>query len=183
MYRRSIEVRPSRAAYNNLANLEYIQGDYDEAAKMFLQALAIDDAGYVTWANLGNAYYWAPGLRDRAREAYEKALALAEEQRKVNPRNANLIVDIAAYHAMLGNREEATNCLEEALALDSDDLFVIYGAAHAYEQLGERDKAVQLVEKAVERGYPLGEIARDPFMQKLKEDERFQQLFNDQQED
>jgi Tfp pilus assembly protein PilF len=91
-------------------------------------------------------------------------------------------MNIASYHVMLGDDGAARERLKQAVAIDSDDLFVIYGAAHAYEQLGERDKALQWMEKALDMGYPVGEITRDPFMQKLNEDERFLRLLENRDE-
>jgi serine/threonine protein kinase/tetratricopeptide (TPR) repeat protein len=179
MFRRAIDIKPSRAAYNNLASVEYILGHYAEAAKMYLEALAIDNGRYGTWANLANSYYWAAGERDKADGAYRRAREIAEGQLKVNPRDANVLVDLASYNVMLGDDQAARARLEEALAIDSDDLFVEYAAAHTYEQLGERDKALEWIGKALAKGYPVGEITRDPFMQKLKEDERFEQLLAD----
>ena len=72
--------------------------------------------------------------------------------------------------------QAARQRIEDALAIDSEGLLIIYGAAHAYEQLGERDKALHWTEIALDRGYPTGEIERDPFMQALKKDEKFQAL-------
>jgi serine/threonine-protein kinase len=35
---------------------------------------------YLVWANLGDAYRWAPGRRTKATEAYRHAIQLMDQQ-------------------------------------------------------------------------------------------------------
>ena len=56
------------------------------------------------------------------------------------------------------------------------------GHAWCLDQAGEREKALKWIETSIGRGYPVGEITRDPFMQKLKEDERFAQFLEGRDE-
>ena len=71
---------------------------------MFEEATKLDAQNYEIWGNLGDAYYWAPGRREQAAEAYRKALQFGEEERKVNPRDAHMLSYLAEYHAMLGRK-------------------------------------------------------------------------------
>ncbi len=175
-FKRALEIKPFRPAYNNLATIAYIKGNYDEAVRTYLEALAMDNTDYTTWANLGNSYYWSTGERPKAMDAYRHALELAEEKRKVNPRDVKTLVKMASYYAILGEPAAARSRLEEAIAIAPDDLTIIYYASHTYEQLGDRDKAMDWMAKALDKGYPVGEVEQDPFMQSLKTDERFIRL-------
>jgi serine/threonine-protein kinase len=145
MFRRSIEVEPNRSACSNLGIIEYINGDYAEAAKRFKQALELDEARYTTWANLGNAYYWMPEQRDEAYASYRRAAELAEAQREVNPRNAELLASLASYYAILEEDAKALILLEQAQAIAGDEIDVVYFSGHTYEQLGDRSKALKWI--------------------------------------
>ena len=73
------------------------------------------------WRNLGAALYWAPGERDKAAAAYEKAVTLGESERKVNPRQAPLLAALADSYSMLGRRAEAIAAASAAERLGSAD--------------------------------------------------------------
>ena len=53
---------------------------------------------------------------------------------------------------------------------------MLYFAGHANEQLGRRDRAFDLIGKAIDEGYDLAEIEKDPWLAKLREDPRFDEL-------
>ena len=176
MFMRSIEIEPTYRTYTNLGVLEYIQGRYAESAAMLEKALDLNDKSYVTWANLANAYYWMPGKRDEAYNAYRRAAGMAEELRQINPRDAALLASLAGYYVILGEKDRALSILEQALTIAPNDWWVLYNHGHAYEQLGEREKALDWIDKALKAGYPRKEIERDPWLADLRADERFQQL-------
>jgi tetratricopeptide (TPR) repeat protein len=182
MFRKAIDIKPMSAAFSNLASIEYIQGDYAGSARTYLKALAIDNGKYSTWANLGNAYYWSPGERDKAAEAYRRARELAEQQRNVNPRDASVLAALASYDVMLGDKAAARTHIQQALAIAPSDLYIDYWAAHTYEQLGERDKALDWMGKAIDAGYAVAEIERDPFMEEIRKDSRYRQLVEKQKD-
>jgi tetratricopeptide (TPR) repeat protein len=83
---------------------------------------------------------------------------------------------LAGYYVILGEKERALSILEQALTIAPNDWWVLYNHGHAYEQLGEREKALDWIDKALKAGYPRKEIERDPWLADLRADERFQQL-------
>ena len=101
---RSLAIRKTGNATSNLAMAYFQTKRYGDAAHMFEQATTLDTQNYEIWGNLGDAYYWAPGMRERAPGAYRRALELGEELRKVNPRDAHMLSYLAGYHAMLGEK-------------------------------------------------------------------------------
>ncbi|MEJ2721996.1 MAG: tetratricopeptide repeat protein, partial [bacterium] len=177
MFERSIEAMPNYRAYNNLGNLDYGDGRYADAAAMYEKALELSDKSYITWANLANAYYWLPDRRGEAYNIYGRAAEMAEEQRRINPRNPRLLTSLAGYYAMIGEREKAVTLTEQALELAPDNSRIAYYAGFTYEQLGDRDKAVEWIGKALTLGYPLEEVERDPWLVDLRADKRFQDVF------
>ena len=81
-------------------------------------------------------------------------------------------------NAMLGKREEALLQVKKALDCggENPDVQMLAVAGATCEELGERKRAIELVVKALKRGYPLVFIERDPDMKDLYEDPRFQEI-------
>ena len=77
---------------------------------------------------------------------------------------------------MIEKNEKAVSYLDRALQISADKPFVLYYAGYVYEQLGQRDKALEFIGRALALGYPLQEIERDPWLTDLRADERFNQL-------
>ncbi len=178
---RSLTIRKTGSATSNLATAYFQSKRYADAARMFEQATTLDTRNYEIWGNLADAYYWAPGMRERAAGAYRKALELGEEQRKVNPRDAHMLSYLAEYHAMLGEKDRARSRISEAEALAPRDPEVLYYAAIVYVQAGDQKKSLEKLERAVAAGYPAAVVRDTPNFALLENDPRFRALISSQQ--
>ena len=107
---RSIAIRPARDAYNNLAVALFHLHRFQDSVRNFKEALKLDASDYQTWGNLGDSYYYGGDTADAA-DAYRKAISMAEQRLKVNPRDPGILGDLASYHSMLGHREQALSYL------------------------------------------------------------------------
>lgn len=173
---RSLAIRRTGPATSNLATAYFQLARYADAARWYEEAARLDPESFELWGNLGDAYYWAPGLRERAPAAYRKAVALAEKDRKVNPRDADTLGYLAGYYAMLGEPRQARGLITEALRLAPRKGEVLYSAALVYAQLGELPRAVSALEHAVAAGYPAATIRDTPNFQALNDNSRFTAL-------
>jgi serine/threonine-protein kinase len=173
MFRRSLDAEPNYRAFSNLGALDYMQGNYVESARMCEKAVEMNDRSYMSWVNLGNAYYWSPGKRPEAMKAYESATGLAEAQRKLTPDDPSLIASLAGYYAILGRKELSQSLIGRALSLAPTNKTVLYFVGHAQEQLGERDRAIESIGLALANGYSSADVAQDPFMHELRRDPRY----------
>ncbi len=173
---RSLQIRKTGDGTSNLATAYFQLKRYADAARLLEEATALDARNYEIWGNLGDAYYWAPGMRDRAGGAYRKALELGEEQRKVNPRDAHMLSYLAGYHAMLGEKQPADALIGEAERLTPRDPEVLYYAALVAMQKGDRNKALEKLERAVAAGYPAASVRDTPNFGVLVEDPRYKVL-------
>jgi serine/threonine-protein kinase len=173
---RSIELRPNASALGNLGALQFSQGRYAAAARTLEQAVALPTRDYRVWRNLAAARYWAPGERDRVTEACRMATELGTEERKIDPRNPRLLVDLADCAAMMGERGAARGLLDEALALEGRDATVARLAGGAYEQVGDRAAALRWLGEALRGGYPRDQIEKDPWLEALRADPRYGKL-------
>ncbi len=176
MFRHSFALRKSYSVASNLGTLNYIQGHYAEAARMYEEALKINDHDYVIWGNLGAARYWAPGQRNRAVAAFREAIRRARKQLEVNPRDAEVVAQLAGYYSMTGDDGKSLALVEKSLSLAPDDAAVMYQAGTTYEQLGQRVKAIHWIHAAIDNGYSRSEIEHQPELKNLLADRRFKTL-------
>ncbi len=173
---RSIAIRPTVAAYSNLATALYYRKEFPEAAKTYEQALGFNDREYIAWGNLGDARSWVPGEQSRAREAYVRAISLAQGDLKVNPRDARTLGYLAWYQAATGDKAAALATARRALALAPHDSELLFNVALVYNQLGDSGQALDWLEKARAAGYSLTILRDTPNFDPLRSNPRFQRL-------
>ena len=174
--RRSVEIRPTAVALTNLgATLFYLER-FAEAARVFGDAVALDEHNSTAWLNLGRArHHDAPGSAP-ARAALERAVELAEAERSVNPRDAAVLAALADANSMLGQGRRARDYAERALELAPGEPDVRALAGSVFEALGDRERALTELGAALAAGYPRWEIERDPDLAGLRADPRYTQL-------
>ena len=106
--------------------------------------------------------------------AYEKAIVLAEEARRVNPRNATLLGELADAYSMVGRRGDARSAAAAVERLGAPEAAVLlHMVALAYEQIGERGRALEWLAKALQTGYSREAVERSPSLVELRKDARF----------
>jgi serine/threonine-protein kinase len=176
MFERSMGLRPTAEASSNLATAYFTMHRYTDAARTYEKAVKLDPLNYEVWGNLGDAYYWAPGQRSEAPQAYRKAISLAEEKLKVNARDANLLGYLAGYYAMLGDRAHAVPDLNRALNLAPKNPELLFNAALVHSQLGDTSLALDWLGKALAAGYSRSVVASTPNFENLNTNSRYQKL-------
>ena len=182
MFEKSLSLHNSYNVASNLGTLYFIEGKYSEAARMYEAALKLNNKDQLIWGNLASAYYWAAGERQKSQKFYRKAIELAEEQRNVNPRDSELLSQLAGYYAMIGDRTKALACLDQSLQISPDDAQIMFHTGTTYEQLGEREQAIDWIVKAIENGYSKSEIEHQPELRKLLADARLKELLKNKTE-
>jgi tetratricopeptide (TPR) repeat protein len=171
---RSISIYPTSGALSNLATMEYSEGRFAEAARIYSKATEVNPRDYRVWRNLAIAR--TRGGIDAAGEAWRRALELGELERGLNPNSAPLAVQVADCHAKVGEATEARRLLAEAERLAPEDRDVAKTAAEVYEDMGDRDAALGLLGVAFARGLAREEVERAPTFEKLRADPRYQAL-------
>jgi serine/threonine protein kinase/tetratricopeptide (TPR) repeat protein len=175
-WERALQIESTGATYSNIGSSFYIEGHYNEAAQMYEKALELDSTNYQIWLNLASVYYWIPGEREKAIAAYQRAIRLAEEQKRINPLDPVVLSDLSECYAMTGNETDARSYISQALSIASTDPGVMVRAGLVYEALGEREQALEWIGKALEKGYPLTLIESSPSLNELRADPGFQRL-------
>lgn len=175
-YKKSIALLESGAAYSNLGTLYFFEGRYTDAARAFEKAVGLQPKDEYIRGNLADGYRWAPGEAHKAAQAYAQAILLTEDDLRVNPRSAETLAHLALYRAKTGQRVEAVKAIEQAIALSPDSVDRMYNAALVYHLVGDRQRALSWLRKAVEKGYSVREIRADPELRDLHKEPIFQEL-------
>ncbi len=172
----AIALFPTPEAYSNLGIAYFNLRRFDDSVSALEYACTANTRDYDICGNLARAYYWSPSRRNQARKMYERAIRMAEENLRVNPRDGDTLASMANYYAMLSDRPEAVKYLQEALNLNSDIPEYLAIAAVVHNQFGEKDEALGWLEKARARGYSPAEIRASPELDSLRVEPRFQRL-------
>lgn len=176
----SIRLSPTVTAYLNLGVLYIFESRYQEAISVLQKATELAPPSFsgapTMWANLGDAYRYTPGDRQKADEAYRKAVEAVEQQLAFEPSDPHLLSDAAVYRAKLGDRSRAVDEIAQALRYGQGSRTISFHAALVYELTGARDRALAALGDAIRGGYSLEDINREPEFANLRRDPRYQRL-------
>ena len=171
----SLEIHPTPGTYSNLGTAYYYQHRFKDAAQTYEKAVQLNDKDYAYWGNLGEAYYLS-SERAKAGEAFRRAIQLAEKDLTINPRDPQVLKNVADYHAMINDRTNAVRYVNQALQQNKFDKDSLFAAAVMYNHLGETGQALEWLGKALRAGYSPETVMRQPDLDNLHGDKRFQDL-------
>jgi len=174
-YERSIEIRPTPVALSNLGALQFALRRFADAAETFRRATALQPTNATVWLNLGDALRWA-GDASAAREAYGRAISLAEDDLAVTPLDAERHSTLALALAWSGEIEAAREHLARALEIDATNSYFMYQAGLVELAAGDTAAALDRIEAAVRAGYPVESLVEDPQVDGLRNDPRFARI-------
>jgi tetratricopeptide (TPR) repeat protein len=171
---RSVSIAPTESAISNLASFYYYTlRDYQRAAELYEEAVALNERDYLSWLNLASAYRQIPGEEERARAAYRSTLEWARAAQDVNPRDPDVLLSLAVAHANLGEPDRARFLVRQAQELAPGNPTVLFRAGDIHETLGDREEAIRLIREAMERGYPPELVEAATGLDDLRADPRF----------
>jgi serine/threonine-protein kinase len=175
---RALQIEPTDAVWSNLGTARFFQGHYTESVAAFEKAVALNASSYLNWGNLGDAYRWAPGQRNKAAQAYGRAIALVRDLLSRDPKNNELLGRLTVYLAKSG--DAAATRVELAKLVDAPNVLPAdqFKMALANEVLGDRESALGALGKAIRGGYSLREIKNEPELAALRSDVRYYNLIS-----
>jgi serine/threonine protein kinase/tetratricopeptide (TPR) repeat protein len=175
-FERAIELDPKLfEAYYFFARARFQEGELEEAARLFEKAAAVqDDYQAVFFAAQS---YTALGRAAEAQDGYRRACEAAGKHMELNPDDPRAATMCAVSLCRLGQPERGLDWAARALAIDAEDLGVLYNVACLYSLEGEAEKALDCLEQAVEQGFGnLEWFEHDPDLDPIREHPRFQAL-------
>jgi serine/threonine protein kinase/Tfp pilus assembly protein PilF len=203
-FKRAIELNPNYAtAHQWYASYLLQMGRYNDATEEIKRAQQLDPLSLIINANKGYYLYFARQY-DAAIEQYRKTLeidpnfgvgrfylgqayvqkrmyaeAVAEFQKLITSPGEDLetAAALAYAYARSGRRDEAQKILSEMMELSKSRYVSPLYVATIYTGLGDKDRAVEWLNKAYEGRHPgLVLIKIDPMFDDLRGDARFQEL-------
>ena len=173
---RSVAIRPNRSSFTNLGNAYFFLRRFDEAVLAFSHAVQLNDKDFELRGNLADAQYWAPNQRGAAFESYRQAIQLAQPLLQVNAKDTNVLLSLAEYHGMLGEKQPALDYLARAQAADPKARDLPRSAAIIYAQFGDRAQTLDQLEKFFAGGGSPAYVRSWPNFDSMNSDPRYQQL-------
>jgi tetratricopeptide (TPR) repeat protein len=174
----SLAASPNAVAYSQLGTMAFDEADYARSADMFERAVELDPADCQLVGNLATAYHWG-GDRARAGPEFRKAIEVCEASLAAAPGDPLLMAILAGYYGMLGeDRQRGLELLDRATSAKIADAQLMSVIGESYEDLGDRNRALDWLGRALENGVTLAQLERMPSLDELREDPRFVVLAN-----
>ena len=174
--RKALAVAPTDPiVISNLALTQLWTGHFPEAVVSLERAVKQSPEDYQLWSNLGDAYRGA-GKTDKAREAYDRSIALAREQLRVNPQDSSALSAVATGLAKTGNAPQASLEMQKALEIGDADPNLFSDAAIVAALDNRNADALAWLRKAIAAGYCRSTIARQPEFARLRDDPAFRSI-------
>ncbi len=174
-HRRAMTLSPTAISYSNLGSCEFSLGRFSDSVASFEKATKLTPDNYILWCNLGDAYRWAPGMRERSLKAYSQAARLAHESLAINPRDAMAHALVAGALAKSGKLDEAGAEIDTALRIDPTSSVVLYQAGVVAILRGSLRRGSEWIGQALDSGYGTADAARDPELSPIRETVEFRQ--------
>jgi len=173
-------INPTPPGWSNLGVFYMLQGQYDAAVPPLEKAAAAtpDTApnSYLIWGNLGDAYWLSGAPPDKAKSAFQKAIALVEAEAAGKPLSAEFASVTAEYYAKLADHDRARERIESALDTDPKSGSVRYQAGIVYAMLGDEARALEELKVAMSRGISAEQLGKAPELKKMRESGRLSQI-------
>ncbi len=116
---------------------------------------------FQVWVAFGDSLA-ETGQRERAGEAFARAIQLARSALSLNPQNAAAHAALGTSLARSGQADQGARELETAIALDDKQPSVFADAATVAALRGRPEEALRWIRRAVDSGYCRQIIGRQP---------------------
>jgi tetratricopeptide (TPR) repeat protein len=174
-FEKALKLLPNPETYTNLGIAYYYVGKFKESVPMFEKAVELSPNSEQFVGNLADGYRWA-GLTEKAVSTYDRAIALALKELRINPRNAMVRGHIGLYYAKKGDTARGAQFIKNARAIDPSNVNLIYNEALVHALANRPSEALRSLKEAFEAGYPVSMAASEPDLKALSSDRRFTEL-------
>ena len=175
VFQKSLTINKTPEAYSNLGTAFFIEKKYELAAQMYEKAIELSPNAYMYYGFLAESYERVPTKKGQMIDAYNKAIYLAKQVLVVNNNNNEVLTFLAMYYAKINNRVAAINILTE---LETKELVsgLLYTMSVSYLSLNDNESALNVLEKAIDKGYDKSLVYSDENFSKLYKNKRFKEI-------
>jgi non-specific serine/threonine protein kinase len=154
----------------------FAQGLMEKAAGLFQKASRLNPADYQSRAQFVGCLR-SLGRMEEAREASVDTLRVIERHVELYPEDARALYLGTGALIEVGDTKRSLEWAARALAIDPEESAILYNVACTYSLLGEKEQALDCLEKAVRNGFGhKAWVENDPDFTSLRNLPRFQAL-------
>lgn len=151
-FKEAVEINPrSFEPIHFYAQMARSQNNFEQAAELFEQAAAVRPEDYQALALAANMHD-ALGNDQQGKRLSRETVIRVQRAIDLMPNDARAWILGASCLLRLGDREKAFQWVDKANEADPESNGVAYNAACMYATIGETDKALDLIERAIELG-------------------------------
>jgi adenylate cyclase len=176
-FKKAIELNSnSFDSYYQYGRSCFARGQIEKSAELFLKA------SEVRTEDFQSLFLLSQSLRILGKNASEwmlKGIERAKKQLKINPADRRALSLIPLSLIEIGERNEALKWMNKGLELYPSDSGVLINAVCFFAKLGDKEKALDLLEVAVSKGFGKKDwIEHDPDYNSLRDEPRFKNLLS-----
>jgi TolB-like protein/DNA-binding winged helix-turn-helix (wHTH) protein/Tfp pilus assembly protein PilF len=203
-FRRALELSPGSATAHQWYGLLLLaEKRFDEAARQFGAALEIDPLSLTTSADLGQVYFYSgrydqaiaqtvkvlemnpqfsmghdlKGMAYEQKGMYAEALTEFQQYAQLSQDSLDSRMHLAHLYAVTGRPADAGKLLDELEHPPHGQFVSSYDLASIYAGLGNKDQALQWLERAYDERAPMIPLMGiDPLLDPVRSDPRYQAL-------
>jgi TolB-like protein/Flp pilus assembly protein TadD len=154
----------------------FAQGQFEKAAVLFGQASQSNPDDFQA-LSLRALCFRALGRPADAREVFQVCLHKIDRHLQLHPHDVRAVYMKSGSFCGLGENALALEWSERALAMDPEEPAVLYNVACNYALLNEREKAIDCLEKAFDKGFGYKDwMENDPDFSSIRNHPRFKAL-------
>lgn len=178
-FKRAVELNPNlweAHYYSGLACAS--KGDFEQAVKHYESAIEVNPADFQAPAFQAQCYA-SMGRKHDEMKARLHALENVQRYLDLNPHNTRAMYICAQNLCCVGELGRGREMAERVLGEDQDEPIVLYNVACFYAQAGDKQQALDLLEKAVDKGWgDKAWLQNDSDLDSLKDDPRFEAVLD-----
>jgi adenylate cyclase len=164
-------------AYYLYGRVAFARGEIEKSAELLLKASEVRKEDFQSLLLASQALRILG--KDEKQAVIREGINRARKQLELNPNDGRALSLGSTDLFELGEREEAFQWINKALRLYPEDAKVLLNAVCLYAKDGNKDKALDLLEFAVGKGFGKREwIEHDPDYDSLRNEARFQTLLS-----
>lgn len=172
----SLALKPNAFALFNMSAALRYQGKPLSALEFARRATELDPGDSLSWLELGDCNSLIHGHEVDARNAYRQAAQVQREVLGTDATDGPGWIQLALYEAKIGANEQARVHIRTGDSFPSSDLDTQMYKARAFEVLGSREEALNVLAECFRRGATSFQVDLAPDMEDIRRDTRYQKL-------
>jgi serine/threonine protein kinase/Flp pilus assembly protein TadD len=165
-------------AYYYYARTCFARGGHAKAARLFEEALRVRPEDYQA-AGLASSVYRSLGEEEKYRASLRLTRDNVSRHLELHPDDARAYYMGGTALYLLGDKSKGEAWVTRALELEPDNVGTYYNVACLYAQVDQREKAIDLLKRAVELGFAHKDwIEHDPDLDPIRDNPRFREILS-----